>query len=142
MKISNFVPQPALLPVHRADGQNEVIMPKNVQTWPELMDVVVNKSLQVANYTSASYNFRNVYFGDDSSHSHRWEPNLPRHLHVLQHVYRSANYTKPNQYVKCFHNVERMLTTTHPDAAQPLPAGRVCVVLIVTRGLPPAETIK
>ena len=89
---------------------DEVIMPKNVQTWPELMDVVVNKSLQVANYTRASYNFRNVYFWDDSSHSHRWEPNLPRHLHMLQHVYRSANYTKPNQYVKCFHNVERILT--------------------------------
>ena len=29
---------------------------------------------------------------------------------MLQHVYRSKNFTKPNQYVKCFHNPERALT--------------------------------
>lgn len=32
-----------------------------------------------------------------------------RYLHMLQHVYRSQNFTKPNQYVKCFHNPERAL---------------------------------
>ena len=85
-------------------------MPKNVQTWPELIDTIVNKSLTVANYSRASYNFRNVYFWDDDAHAHRWEPSMPRHMHMLQHVYRSANYTKPNQYVKCFHNVERIQT--------------------------------
>ncbi|KAI5730830.1 hypothetical protein M8J77_000510 [Diaphorina citri] len=31
-------------------------------------------------------------------------------MHMLQHVYRSKNFTKPNQYVKCFHNPERTLT--------------------------------
>jgi hypothetical protein len=89
---------------------DEVILPKNVQTWGELIDVVVPKSLAVANYTRASYNFRNVYFWDDAEHSHRWEANIPRHMHMLQHVYRSYNYTKPNQYVKCFHNVQKILT--------------------------------
>merc|ERR1712013_288220 len=27
----------------------------------------------------------------------------------MQNVYRSANYTKPGQYVKCFHNPEKAL---------------------------------
>ena len=85
---------------------DEVIMPKNVQTWSELIGEVVARS----GPGKASYNFRNVYFWDDEQHSHRWEPTIPRHLHMLQHVYRSANYTKPNQYVKCFHDVERILT--------------------------------
>ncbi len=31
-------------------------------------------------------------------------PDIPQYLHMLQHVYRSANYTKPGQYVKCFHD--------------------------------------
>lgn len=43
-------------------------------------------------------------------HSHVWEAGIPHHMHMLQHVYRSANYTKPNQYVKCFHNVAKILT--------------------------------
>lgn len=29
---------------------------------------------------------------------------------MLQHVYRSKSFTKPNQYVKCFHNPERIVT--------------------------------
>jgi len=31
-------------------------------------------------------------------------------MHMLQHVYRSKNFTKPNQYIKCFHNPERVVT--------------------------------
>lgn len=33
-----------------------------------------------------------------------------RYMHMLQHVYRSKNFTKPNQYIKCFHNTERVVT--------------------------------
>lgn len=33
-----------------------------------------------------------------------------RYMHMLQHVYRSKNFTKPNQYIKCFHNPERVVT--------------------------------
>lgn len=37
--------------------------------------------------------------------------NFPcRYMHMLQHVYRSKNFTKPNQYIKCFHNPERVVT--------------------------------
>lgn len=38
------------------------------------------------------------------------EAGIPKYLHMLQHVYRSANYTKPGQYVKCFHNTQRVVS--------------------------------
>lgn len=38
------------------------------------------------------------------------EQNIPKYLHMLQHVYRSRNYTKPGQYVKCFHNTQRVVS--------------------------------
>merc|ERR1719373_1205345 len=34
---------------------------------------------------------------------------IPEYMHMARHVYRSANYTKPGQYVKCFHNPEKAL---------------------------------
>lgn len=89
---------------------DEVIMPLRWRTWKELMDAVVAKALAVRNETRASYNVRNVYFLDDLIHEHGWFKTVPRYMHMLQHVYRSKNYTKPNQYVKCFHNPERALT--------------------------------
>jgi hypothetical protein len=89
---------------------DEVIMPIKSRTWKELMDVVLVKALAKRNETRASYNVRNVYFLDDLIHEHGWFKTMPRYMHMLQHVYRSQNYTKPNQYVKCFHNPERALT--------------------------------
>ncbi len=59
------------------------------------------------NDTRASYNFRNVYFLD--SMTSQLNSEIPAYLHMLQHVRRSANYTKPGQYVKCFHDPERAL---------------------------------
>ncbi|XP_047102399.1 uncharacterized protein LOC124721457 [Schistocerca piceifrons] len=89
---------------------DEVIMPINTASWRELMDIVERKSLEIRNETRASYNVRNVYFLDDLIHNHGWFKNIPKYMHMLQHVYRSKNFTKPNQYVKCFHNPERALT--------------------------------
>lgn len=90
---------------------DEVIMPVRAATWRELMDTaVLPKALAARNETRASYNVRNVYFLDDLIHTHGWFKTIPRYMHMLQHVYRSKNYTKPNQYVKCFHNPERALT--------------------------------
>lgn len=89
---------------------DEVIMPIKSRTWKELMDAVMVKALAVRNETRASYNVRNVYFLDDLIHTHGWFKTIPKYMHMLQHVYRSENYTKPNQYVKCFHNPERALT--------------------------------
>lgn len=89
---------------------DEVIMPLNSMSWKSLMDTVLKKALADKNETRASYNVRNVYFLDDLLHSHGWFKDIPKYMHMLQHVYRSKNFTKPNQYVKCFHNPERALT--------------------------------
>ena len=91
---------------------DEVIMPIKQDNWADMMKDVVEASLKVKNETRASFNFRNVYFMDEMLEAH--QPNggfkdIPPYLHMMQHVYRSANYTKPGQYVKCFHNPEKVL---------------------------------
>lgn len=89
---------------------DEVIMPVKSNDWKDLMNVVLDKALKLKQEPRASYNVRNVYFLDDLLHSHGWVKGIPKYMHMLQHVYRSKNYTKPNQYVKCFHNTEKVLT--------------------------------
>ena len=111
---------------------DEIIMPLRHDNWSDMMDEVLKVSLLEKNFTRASYNFRNVYFLDDigsassetsdtsmsssspSNHGEHTghEPGIPSFLHMLQHVYRSRNYTKPGQYVKCFHNTERVVSIT------------------------------
>lgn len=95
---------------------DEVIMPIMHSNWSDLMKEVQRRSFPEKNYTRASYNVRNVYFLDDlGQHEEQMrheahEIGIPRYLHMLQHVYRSQNYTKPGQYVKCFHNTERVVS--------------------------------
>lgn len=89
---------------------DEVIMPVKDATWQDLMKRVLNKAFKIRNETRASYNVRNVYFLDDLLHSHGFFKDIPKYMHMLQHVYRSKNFTKPNQYIKCFHNPERVVT--------------------------------
>ncbi|XP_026470406.1 uncharacterized protein LOC113374645 [Ctenocephalides felis] len=89
---------------------DEVIMPVKDANWKDLMLRVRPKSMVGRNDTRASYNVRNVYFLDEHLHEHGWYKNIPKYLHMLQHVYRAQNFTKPNQYVKCFHDPERVLT--------------------------------
>lgn len=85
-------------------------MPKDDMNWHDLMKRVLPKSKKLRNDTYPSYNVRNVYFLDEHQHEHGWYKNIPKYLHMLQHVHRAQNYTKPNQYVKCFHNPEKVLT--------------------------------
>ena len=92
---------------------DEVIMPVNTMSWQELMDVVLPKARDAKNNTQASYNVRNVYFLDDLIEVHGWFKDIPRYMHMLQHVYRSKNFTKPGQYVKSFFNPETVLTLNH-----------------------------
>lgn len=89
---------------------DEVIMPVKDATWQDLMKRVLSKAFKIRNETRASYNVRNVYFLDDLLHSHGYFKDIPKYMHMLQHVYRSKNFTKPNQYIKCFHNPERVVT--------------------------------
>ncbi|XP_054709019.1 uncharacterized protein LOC129218721 [Uloborus diversus] len=94
---------------------DEVIMPLIHENWKDLMEEVIPDSLTTKNETKASYNFRNVYFLDDLQDGKEMthqihEEGIPRYLHILQHVYRSENYTKPGSYVKCFHNADQVLS--------------------------------
>jgi len=90
---------------------DEVITPIKHNNWADMMEEVIQTSLKVKNETRASWNFRNVYFMDEmlDAHEHNHFKDIPEYLHIMQHVYRSANYTKPGQYVKCFHNPAKAL---------------------------------
>jgi len=90
---------------------DEVITPIKHNNWADMMEEVIETSLKVKNETRASWNFRNVYFMDEmlDAHEHNHFKDIPEYLHIMQHVYRSANYTKPGQYVKCFHNPQKAL---------------------------------
>ena len=59
------------------------------------------------NKTWASWRFRNVFFMNEMLEAHIED--IPEYLHMLQHVYRSANYSKPGHRIKCFHNPEEVL---------------------------------
>ena len=91
-------------------------MPIAEDNWSDLMKKVKKLALKVKNEDRASYNFRNVYFLDEMLEAHTKSGSLPfglkdipEYMHMARHVYRSANYTKPGQYVKCFHNPEKAL---------------------------------
>ena len=90
---------------------DEVITPIKHSNWADMMEEVIQTSLKVKNETRASWNFRNVYFMDEmlDAHEHNHFKDIPEYLHMMQHVYRSANYTKPRQYVKCFHDPQEVL---------------------------------
>ena len=89
---------------------DEVIMPVNTRSWQEMMDVVLPKARAAANKTRAFYKVQNTYFFNDLIYDHGWFKDIPHYMHMLQHVYRSKNFTKPNQYVKSFFNPETVLT--------------------------------
>lgn len=51
-----------------------------------------------------------VQRGTEGSPHDSLERGVPHYLHMMSHVYRSKNYTEPGQYVKCFHNTERVVS--------------------------------
>ncbi|XP_022657968.1 uncharacterized protein LOC111248999 [Varroa destructor] len=95
---------------------DEVIMPINHEGWADLMrEAIQPQALKEHNYTRASYNFRNVYFMDDMLKGEEMkhevhEVGIPPYMHMLQHVYRAKNFTKPGAYVKCFHDTQRVVS--------------------------------
>merc|ERR1711902_474811 len=86
---------------------DEVIVPKKSADWSDMMEEIVAESLKVKNVSRASYNFRNVYFMDSMTKD--LDKAIPPYMHMMQHTHRSANYTKPGQYVKCFHDTAKVL---------------------------------
>jgi len=100
---------------------DEVIMPIEEDNWSDLMKKVKTLAYKIKAEERASYNFRNVYFLDEMLTAHEKAAeaspeslpfglkDIPSYMHMARHIYRSANYTKPGQYVKCFHNPEKAL---------------------------------
>ncbi|XP_045607858.2 uncharacterized protein [Procambarus clarkii] len=88
---------------------DEVIVPKTARDWRSLLDQVAAGE-KARNLTRVSYCARNVYFLDPMQDSHGYFHDIPPYMHLMQHVYRAANYTKPGYYVKCFHDPQRVLT--------------------------------
>ncbi|EFA05387.1 uncharacterized protein LOC659249 [Tribolium castaneum] len=85
---------------------DEVIIPAE-NTWLELIE-----TLQDILPNSSSYMARNVYFWDNPSHQHEWFEGIPRHMHMLQHVFRARKHTKPMYFVKGFHDT-RLVIALH-----------------------------
>lgn len=87
---------------------DEVIVP-TVGTWKELVDILEETDLKDNQKISACYYARNVYFLDQFLPDNFYFDNIPKYMHILQHVYRTENYTKPKYYVKSFLNTEEVL---------------------------------
>lgn len=88
---------------------DEVIMPLTVLNWKDLMEMIEAEAKEL-NKNYASFDVRNIYFWDNLKHDHDWLDDIPRYMYMLQHVYRTTNYTRAGYYVKCFHNTDRVLT--------------------------------
>lgn len=90
---------------------DEVIVPLLDHDWPSLLARLVPLGEQGSGKPPrSSYHASNVYFLDSLRHDHGWRDGAPRYMHMLQHVWRTANFTRPGQFVKAFHNTDRVLT--------------------------------
>jgi hypothetical protein len=85
---------------------DEVIVPAE-DTWVELI-ATLNNTLG----KRSSYIARNIYFLDSHLHEHSWFEGIPKYMHMLQHVYRAENYTKPGYFIKGFHDTD-LVTALH-----------------------------
>nr|XP_015836268.1 PREDICTED: uncharacterized protein LOC659180 [Tribolium castaneum] len=81
---------------------DEVIIPVE-ETWLQLI-----QTLEENQPNRSSYMARNVYFLDNNLHQHEWFKDVPQHMHMLQHVIRARNYTKPGHFVKGFHDTRKV----------------------------------
>lgn len=89
---------------------DEVIVPLEDGGWSGLMRRALPLSAPAPGKPPrSSYHASNLYFLDSLRHEHGWEEGVPRYMHMLQHVYRTRNFTKPGQYVKAFHETDRVL---------------------------------
>lgn len=87
---------------------DEIIIPVNDPDWVSLMEKIKSEHDETDKY--ASFSVRNVYFFDDLIHNHGWFENIPKYMHMMQHVNRVKNFTKKGYYVKCFHDTQKVLS--------------------------------
>jgi hypothetical protein len=91
---------------------DEVIMPLSKDDWAGMMTELDEASRRVADGPWASFSFRNVYFLEDTSSDKRPKfDDVPAHMHMMNHVRRSANYTRFGIYDKSLFSTDEVVLT-------------------------------
>lgn len=95
---------------------DEAIVPVNHSSWKDMLEAAErdNPKLQ----PSASISAPNVYFFD--SLGEVTDSVVPSHMHMLKHVFRSANFTPPGFAQKSFFSTNYTLTVSNHYTLQTL----------------------
>jgi len=104
---------------------DEVIVPKKHKSWSSMMEEVLEASSK--DPKTISWHFRHVYFIDSMTKKQTkdlltekldgkipppvpfYTSDIPEHLHMMSHVFRSANHSKGRDYTKSFIDPEKAL---------------------------------
>lgn len=86
---------------------DEVVMPMNPEdlSWFDLKKRTIDVIMKNKKQKNTHYNVRNVYFFDEPKE----ESVIPDYMHMLNHVHRTVNHTKPGFFIKSFFDTERIL---------------------------------
>ena len=100
-------------------------MPTKHDNWADMMTQALNQSTEKNSQERSCWYFRHVYFLDDMLDvgGQGYFPDIPEHMHMMQHVYRSELYNKKGDFIKAFHNPERSLTLHNHFPTACLPNG-------------------
>lgn len=85
---------------------DEVIMPKKDMTWNQLLKRVLKK----ATTQHTSFYVTNTYFLDVNKGEDNWIKTIPKYMHMLQHVQRSANHSQKYYSCKSFFSTDKVYT--------------------------------
>ena len=88
-------------------------MPKVETTWRDLLESVASGVLSNKKHNWSSYSLYMVYFLPVMQEKHGWANDVPRFMHMLQHVHRATNHTFSAWHLKSFHDTEKVLTIHH-----------------------------
>ncbi|XP_065350189.1 uncharacterized protein LOC135946074 [Cloeon dipterum] len=88
---------------------DEVILPGgSLRTWKEMLKKVpISKGQKPSDVQT--FSARNVFFMDDKERFPDWNDDIPRYMHMLQHVHRMAYYSHISIRAKSFHSTRYAL---------------------------------
>jgi len=92
---------------------DEAMIPIRFDSLGELIDYVKEVDGPINTDMRTSICFRNVYFMDDMLHAQHHGTHfegIPPWMHMMQHVYRSSEYSRIGFYPKCLHRTDRVRT--------------------------------
>ena len=93
---------------------DEVIMPRGkLLYWKDIINSIKSNDSLKSKYERGSYSFRHAYvltsnpINESPGHT---DSSVPRYSPMFRKTHRSANYTQPGHYVKCFIRPDLVLT--------------------------------